>query len=132
MTTIEEAIYAHLIADTDITDLVSTRIYPYQLPQNPTYPAITYHRASTRLDHLQGSATNLPFPRFQFNCYGQNYGDTKTVANALKGVIDGFSGTFGGSIAVGAILSLNELDGFDNIAEVPVSTVDFLIIYQET
>lgn len=130
--TIEEAIYSHLTAETTMTDLVSTRIYPRQLPQNPTYPAVTYRRVSTSLDHLHGSATNLPFPRFQFNCYATSYGDTKTVANALKSVLDGFSGTFGGSIAVGAILSLNEVDGFDPIAEVPVTSVDFVIIYQES
>lgn len=131
MTTLEEGIYSHLAAESAITDLVSTRIYPRQLPQNPTYPALTYRRVSTRTQHTHNEADTLPFPRFQFSCYAATYTGTKALANALRGVLDGFKGAFGGSLTVGAILWENELDGFDNVAEVPVTHIDFIIAHQE-
>lgn len=131
MTTLEEGIYSHLTAESTITDIVSTRIYPRQLPQNPTYPALTYRRVSTRTQHYHNAGDSLPFPRYQFSCYAATYAGTKSLANALRAILDGFKGTFGGSLTVGFILWENEIDGFDNVAEAPVTHTDFIIAHQE-
>lgn len=133
MTTLEEAMYSHITAAPIITNLISTRIYPRQLPQNPTYPALIYRRVSTRLQQYHGAGTALPFPRYQFSCYATSYAETKTLANTLRAVLDGFKGTFGSgsTVTVGFILWENEIDGFDNVAEVPVTHIDFRIAHQE-
>jgi hypothetical protein len=53
---IEEALRARLIGQSGLTALVSTRVYPLGLPQNPTLPAITYALVSDN-GHTTSEAT---------------------------------------------------------------------------
>lgn len=43
---IEGEIITYLKTQTDLTDLVGTRIYPFKAPQNPTYPYIVMKNPS--------------------------------------------------------------------------------------
>lgn len=133
MTTIEEALFAHLTANAGVTALVSTRVYPVQMPQNPTLPAIVYNRISgERVQHMQGSS-GLASPRIQFDCFAKTYAVAKAVAEALRLAIEGFSGTMGGVNGpdVNSCLLQSDSDGYEDDLEVYWVSVDYIVWHTE-
>lgn len=130
MTVIEEAIYTKLSSTDAVTDLVGTRIYPLKLPQNPTYPAITYGRVSARRGMTHDGPGDMAWPRFQFDCYGASYSAAKGVANAIRSTLNGFSGTVS-TVNICAVFFMNEVDDFNDDTEVYRIAVDFRIIHKE-
>jgi hypothetical protein len=81
-----------------VAALVSTRVYPDVLPQTPTFPAIRYTRISTArsqfrvLSRAGGKATRAQ-PRFQVDAYALTRAQANAVADAVREVLDGYSGT---------------------------------------
>lgn len=130
MTTIEEALFSKLTNESAITDLVGTRVYPLTLPQNPTYPAMTYQQISKVWGKTHQGAGDMGWPRFQFDCYGTSYSAAKGVANALRQTIDGFSGTVA-TVDVCAIFFVNEVDDFNDEVGVYRVAADYRVIYRE-
>jgi hypothetical protein len=55
--TIEEALKTYLQSVAGVSSLVSTRIYPETLPQEPTLPALKYDIISIERQHLIDFAT---------------------------------------------------------------------------
>lgn len=131
--TIEEALYAHLTSDANVTALMSTRLYPGRLPQDPTYPAARYSRVTGPRAHGHDGPHSLAWPRFQFDCFGTTYAQAKALLNAIRVSLDGFSGVLGGSggVAVGGIICLNDLDDFGPAADVHRATLDVRIFHTE-
>ena len=109
-TTIETAMVDILEAESDVTDLTSTRIYPADtVPDNTTKPYITYSRISTpRVNNLSGP-DGMAEPRFQFNCIGSSYKSAVQVSNAVRGAFDGYSGT-SDSVVIGNVMVEDEGD----------------------
>jgi hypothetical protein len=135
MITIEEGLYNRLSTYSGLTTLISTRVYPLKLPQTVTLPAITYQRISTprELTHDQ-KAGGLALPRFQFNCWGTTFSSVKAVVKQLRECLNGFSGTFGSganTVAVGGVLSANEIDFNDPDSGLYWTAVDYFIYHQE-
>ena len=95
---IKDAIYSYFSNQNDITDLVSTRIYPGRPTQEATYPLIFYQRISGNRQRTQKGETGLVQTRYEFNCCGEDgtgYDDAWNVADALRKVSSGFRGTWG-------------------------------------
>lgn len=124
--TIEEALYYKLSTDAAITALISTRVYPFQMPQNPTYPAMTYRRISTRQPFDLSGPGDMDNPRFQFDCYAPSYAAAKGLAKALRSVMVGFSGVVLG-VDICAVFFLNEVDRFDDVPGVFGIAVDLRV-----
>lgn len=126
--TIEEAIWSLLQNTSSITSLVSTRVYPVQMPQNPVYPALVYSLVSDRgLDWLSGDG-GMQWPRFQFDCYARTYTQAKRLARTLRLALNGASETVG-AIDICRVMFLNEVDDFEPVAGIYLVTVDFRIQY---
>ena len=70
---IETDLYAHLSTYAALTALVSTRIYPLTLPQEPTLPALTYFRVSSAPSRNHDGAYGFALKRFQFDIYAITY-----------------------------------------------------------
>lgn len=128
---IEEAIYTHLVGNAGVLALAGNRVYPLNLPQNPSYPAITYRRVTTRRVMAHDGPEDLGFPRFQFDCYAVGYREVRDLANALRAALNGYRGIMGGGVEVDGVIFLNEVDDFGDTAEVFRVTVDFLIVHKE-
>lgn len=128
MTTIQEDFYTYLSAHASLSS-VGTRIYPLELPQGPTYPAIVYRQVSTRPLMYHGGASGLRFKGFQFDCYGSTYNQAATTASALRTVLNGYQGTMD-SVEVEAVLLQNESDDFGDQVEKKRVSLDFLFIYK--
>ncbi|RMD51893.1 DUF3168 domain-containing protein [Candidatus Parcubacteria bacterium] len=128
--TIEYGLYNKLKNDAGINALVSGRVYPLRLPQQPTLPAITYQRISTvRLQQL-GGVTNNARVRFQIDSFAETFNEIKDIAAAIRAALDGFKGTLS-SDTVYRIISLSENDLYENEADIYRNSQDYEVWHLE-
>jgi hypothetical protein len=107
---------AWLSAQTAISNIVSTRIYPEKLPQKPTLPALTYSQISAvRVRDLSGPAYKSR-TRVSFSCWATTHLAAHQLAQALRQTLDDFYGTSWADILVGSIRLDNEFDLFEEEA----------------
>ena len=94
---LNEAIYKYLVTVTDLTAVTSTRIYPDALPQNPTYPAITFNALyEGEIDTFNQPITMIS-PVVQFDCWALTRASSEAVAKQLRLAWKNYSGLMGGS-----------------------------------
>ena len=96
---IEKAVYGRLSSYTGLTDLVGTspvRVYPLKLPQNPTYPAVTYGRVSTVRPSAMGLDTGDAQSRVQVDSWDSTELGTLNVSEQVRGALQRWTGTAGG------------------------------------
>jgi hypothetical protein len=134
MTAVEEVLRTRLTGFSGLASLVSARVYPLAMPQNVTYPAITYQRVSTVRISAMGGDTGDVRARFQFDVYGATYASVRAVADQARLALQRWNTTTGATIC--DIFLQNDLDMHDN--DPSESTVrlfrvmmDFLVLYEE-
>ena len=98
ITTLDEALVAHLLATPAITNLVSTRVHCFGIPQSVTMPCLILQRIDTprilTMD-MSGSTGTLASPRFQFDAWSTTYAVSKAITDALRGALNGKTGSLG-------------------------------------
>jgi len=128
---ISQALRAFLLAQPSIVALVGTRIYPQVLPQQPTYPAITYAQVSgVRMQILEGPAGRAR-PRITINSWGESHESMDALAGALRAALDGYAGPMG-DLSVGAVVLDNEFEVFEEEARVHRKLQDYIISHLES
>jgi hypothetical protein len=80
---LETDLVLHLQGYGALAALISTRIYPHTLPQEPTLPALTYFRVSTAPVHNHNLDYAWALKRFQFDIYAATYLVCLAVKDAL-------------------------------------------------
>lgn len=91
-----QIIYGLLSVNAGVTALVSTRIYPDNVPQNAVFPYIAFQLIQTQpLDTKEG-ASPLDTLTIQVDCYAQNYDTAQAISTAVRAAIDRYSGTVNG------------------------------------
>lgn len=113
---------AALAADTAVAAIVSTRIYPLQLPQSPTYPAITYQRISNT--GTNGN-TALRESRWQISCWAQTYLGALALSAAVKALLEEYTNTVS-TPGIKMALVVNELDDYDDTVKVYRVIIDVI------
>ena len=96
---IEKAVYGRLSSYTGLTDLVGTspvRVYPFKLPQNPTYPVVTYGRVSTVRPSAMGLDTGDAQSRVQVDSWDSTELGTLNVSEQVRAALQRWTGTAGG------------------------------------
>lgn len=128
--TIDEALYAYLTdATTQTGAIIDDRLYPLELPQNPTYPAATYQQINSQLTATgQNAPGDLEDALIQFDAYATSHMAAKALAKALRGDLSGFRGTMG-EVSVGAIHFQNEYDFWGAKAGVWRITLEFKFLF---
>jgi hypothetical protein len=111
---------AGLAADSGIAALVSTRIYPLNLPQEPTYGAITYRRVS---NSGQDGTSNRKESRWQVDCWSSTYVGSQAIAAAVKAFVEEWHDSPGIEWA----RAVNEIDDYDDAAKVYRIIVDVIL-----
>ncbi|HKJ75398.1 MAG TPA: DUF3168 domain-containing protein [Alphaproteobacteria bacterium] len=131
---IESDLRTFLLADATISGLVGTRIFPVRAPQGGSFPAMTYTPVSGQRFHNTGGGAGLSGPRIQFDCWAEAYSEAKSLADALRERLDGYSGSAGSGTVQGAFFD-TERDSFEPDAGVSglyrVSH-DYFVYYEES
>lgn len=133
--TIEEAIYWILTNDATVVSLVSTRIYPNEIPQGKSMPAVSVQQISGVRDHSLDGPSGLVEARFQVNCWEDDYVGARTLAHAARLALNNYSGTVG-TCVIQCIQMVNEIDtpvilpGADVLKRFGKS-LDFIIWFDE-
>lgn len=108
--TIDEAVFAYLSTYSGLTALVGKRIYPDDLPQNPTYPAVTFIQVSEdEIDTLHQPASTMIGATYQFDCWATTRVGAKAVARQIRAAWKNYSGITGGvgGVTVSAVEIVN-------------------------
>lgn len=126
--TIEEALWSGCTGYLAINNLIGQRLYPVKLPQNPTYPAVIYRRVSNFGLLTHGGPVGFDTARFQFDYYGANYSDCRSVANAFRTYLEGYTGLMD-EVCLSVVVFLNEMDEWGDEVEVYRISQDYKIIY---
>lgn len=93
---IDEYLYTFLIAQSGITSIVSTRVYPVILPEKPTYPAITYRDDDHDIDESFDGNGILTRSDYFIDAWSTTHTGALTLAAAIKTALKNHSGSFGG------------------------------------
>lgn len=95
--TIEQAIRAILVADTDVAAIVSTRIRPHAAVQGTSLPLGIYQRISgTHFHHLNptnNGISGMAYGRIQYDWYTETFDEGADLAEKARLALDGYSGT---------------------------------------
>ena len=134
--TIKSALASYLKSKPELVALVSDRIWPVALPQKKPRPAITYRRLPSGHDHTLTSSAGTSLATFRIASYGDSYEDADLVAEAVRSVMQGFSGVFV-STKVNSVVLGDESDDFFEPQDgsslgVYVVNLDFRIRYAES
>ncbi|QQS08676.1 MAG: DUF3168 domain-containing protein [Phycisphaerales bacterium] len=128
--TIEAELFQFLTTNAALSGLLADRLYPKQLPQNPIYPAIVYHRISGARDYSHDGSGNRAEPRFQFDCYDRTHVGAKALAEGLRLALSGYRGPMG-TVDVQSAFLEDDDDGYDDDMKVYWYRMDFAIAHVE-
>ena len=90
---IEERIRARLA--TSLIALVGARVYPTEVPQRATLPAVTYVRLDSDRSHAMGADTGNVHARFNVGYWDTNYLNAVTGAGEIKTAMSRFTAPHG-------------------------------------
>lgn len=128
---IEQAIYTRLGAFAGLTALVSTRIYPALLPQDPVYPAVTYTTISAERVSAMGADPGVARRRMQVSAWGATFTSASDVAEQVRAALQRHRGTADGTEILDIYVE-NTLDLYDDLAKVHQVVTDLDVVYRET
>jgi hypothetical protein len=127
---IEKGLHTFLTGTAAISALVSARVYPVWLPQSPTLPCLTYQRISgSRVRSLTGPSS-LAHPRIQIDCWAATYDGAKTLAEAVRVALDGYSGLMG-TVEVFGVIVHGDRDLYDPEVKISRVSMDITIWHIE-
>jgi hypothetical protein len=117
---IEDDVRTYLLTQSPITTLVGTdvagtmaRIYLNRGQQNITADRIVMRRIGTGRQPMLASAMGAGEALIEFDCIGLTAAKAKTLANTLRGEMDGYRGTMGSATIHWTILD-DEFDDSDD------------------
>ena len=89
---LESGLHSLLSADSTLSELVGTRIYPVFVPESTAFPCLSYQVVSGSSD-VALDDTVVREKRIQFDAWAQTYGVSKQIESALAEILEGYSGT---------------------------------------
>jgi len=92
--TLRTIVYDRCVGHAGIAALVVARVYPNRLPEDVTYPAITYSRVSTTTADYRtqdGGPAPREVARVQINCYALTGDGAAALADQVRAAWDGWS-----------------------------------------
>lgn len=130
---VHAALFDRLGTDAAITTIVGTapkKIFPEEAAPNPGSRYIVYFRIGKTRSEFSGASSTLKRARFQFNCYGANPDDARTLGDLVEARLNRASGTFA-TVVVQSIFVENRIEGVDDAAKLKVSIVDVDVVFEE-
>lgn len=89
----ESVLRSALVANTAVTSIVGSRIYPVLAPASAAVPFVTWRRAGVQREQTLGRPAGMPRVTVEYSIYGNTYEQTRELADAMRLVLDGYGGT---------------------------------------
>lgn len=99
---LESALYEHLTADTDVTDVVGTRVFNTQASQGATLPYLVFQIISTLPVHHATAASGIVGEMVQITAFTADRVQQRAARLAVRESLDGR-----GHFAMGATTALD-------------------------
>lgn len=100
-----------LLGSTAVTSVISTRIFPLLAPASAALPLVTWRRAGIAREQTLAAPMGVPRVTVDYVVYGTSYEQARTVADAMRRVLDGYKGTSDNTVVHHTSLE-NEVDDF--------------------
>jgi hypothetical protein len=127
-----------ILADSNVTAIAASRVFPNVLPQRATFPAIAYSQITSQRTSVMGVDTGTVQSTWQVDAYAQNYADARKLASAVRKALQRKAGTFpsGSPPAIAqrliqAIFVEADTDLFEDETQLHRVSTDYVIWYQE-
>jgi hypothetical protein len=91
-----KAVYGILSANSGVTDIVGTNIFPEIAEQETAVPFVVYQLQSVDPDDTHDGPSKLDEVRFEFLCYADSYNAAADLGVAVRAALDRVSGTYNG------------------------------------
>ena len=128
---IEARLRTALTGHTGLAALIVARVYPAQLPQEPTLPAVTYLRVSTDAIVTRSAATpSYTVARFQMDGWSTTFDGMITLRKQMRAAMGAWRVTTSGSRVDVALLAGDR----DTLEAEPGRwrcTLDYMVYFQE-
>ncbi len=124
-----------LVGNASFTALAGTRIHPLMVPAGTALPWVVYRRLGITREQGLGGPIGAPKVRIEYTAVGATYAAARTLADAMRAILDGYNGTSDNTTVNNVSLDdeaddLAQLDGaeFPNAFAVRQT---YEVIYQE-
>ncbi|HEX7119397.1 MAG TPA: DUF3168 domain-containing protein [Longimicrobiales bacterium] len=104
-----------------------SRIFPLVLPQDATFPAVTYQQISSVRTHAMGQDGAIIRVRVQINSWGRSYAEARTLAGEVETQLSRFKGTVGGTRVLDVLLD-NEIETYESETQARRVIQDFTFL----
>jgi len=136
MASLEQGIRSILIADADVSALISTRVFPWMRQQGTTFPAIVYELDGTEPEQGLGGYQSLTRAELSISSIAETYGGAKTLAGHVRDALNGYTGTPTDGVAIKSLVHDNDIgivedSQIGNSRGVTVIESSYIIWYSE-
>ena len=107
---------------------VQGRVYSHAAPQNPGQPYIVIYRISPTPMITHRGGTPVITYLYQFSIFGTSQAAVLGIADSLRRLLHGFSGTMG-SYTVPSVIWSGERSGFNDTTRMHQIAADYRIQY---
>jgi hypothetical protein len=110
----QKPIVKKLKANSDITDLIGTKIFPLQAPPGQSLPYIIYGISDNLPQDSKDGASTLDVYEMQITMLDQNYANLVRLANEVRSELDYTKEFTYNSITLQLVYFIDEIEAFDN------------------
>jgi hypothetical protein len=128
---LEPGLVALLNSDSTVSSLCSARIYPLLLPDSPVLPSVTYQTISSVSQYSNDGATGFTINRIQIDVWGSGYLSVKTLSEAIRSVLEDYTGVLSDGTQVLNIMRANVTDLYENQAYLYRVQTDWLVQFAQ-
>lgn len=121
---------AYLLTQTSLTSLISNRIYPINLPEGVTLPAVVYRETGDNSDDALQAAPTLERPIIEFEAQGATYAEVRAIIRAITATLKNYSGAVG-TCNIGGVLKGDYAEDFDPDKKIYWASREFEIFETE-
>lgn len=128
--TIEAGLYDYLTNNANVSGVVAARIYPIIMPQNPTYPCITYTSSGAVRNSTFSGQTDFVGMQIDIDCWASTYSAAKDLQSKVRGVVQNYQGLMGG-VTVDSVFVYDPYETYEVDAEAYRCTIPITIYHTE-
>lgn len=127
-----------IVASSDVTDLVSERVFPGIVPQRTQFPCVVYTQISSERVSVMGEDTGTVMATWQIDHYATTYAVARQLASAVRKALQRQRGTFPDDEdppivprLIQGIFVQADTDLFEDETQLHRVSTDYIVWYQE-